>query len=164
MAEKRIVSSTAANEIRTRFVPKSRIRSGLVSMSPWLDLVLLLIFVIFIQDQIILQPGVVVELPRTTFVEGVEPGMVAIIAMIDGPDGKSEIVFFDDESYVTADDQRMSDLKRAIGNYRRDLPNTSLTLYADSRVTHGTVTRLVQIAREVGIEQINMGSRIGSDR
>jgi biopolymer transport protein ExbD len=164
MAEKRIASSAAANEIRTRFVPKSRIRSGLVSMSPWLDLVLLLIFVLFIESRIVLQPGIVVDLPETAFVEGAEPGMVVVVTMIDGPEGKSEIIFFDDESYVMGNRRRMDELKAEIRDYRRDRRNTSLTLYADNRVAHGTVTRLVQMARDVGVEQVNLGSRVSLKR
>jgi biopolymer transport protein ExbD len=164
MAEKRIASSSVANEIRTRFVPKTRIRSGLVSMSPWLDLVLLLIFVVFIESRIVLQPGIVVDLPETAFIEGAEPGMVVVVTMIDGPEGKSEIIFFDDESYVMGNRRRMDELKAEIRDYRRDRRNTSLTLYADNRVAHGTVTRLVQMARDVGVEQVNIGSRVSLKR
>ena len=72
-------SGWAASELRTRFIPKSRIRTGLVSMSPWLDFVLILIFFLFAESRIVLQPGVVVELPTASFSEGVAPGMVATV-------------------------------------------------------------------------------------
>jgi biopolymer transport protein ExbD len=157
MTETRKTSGWTANRLRTRFVPKSRIRHGLVSMSPWLDLVLILLFFLFTESRILLQPGIVVELPAATFEEGVETGMIAVVVALDRPEGRSEIVFFDDEPYAVDDEIRMTELKVALADYRKGHTDTALTLYADRTVSHGTVSRLVQMARGVGVERVNMG-------
>jgi len=157
-------SGWTARELRTRYVPKSRLRNGLVSISPWLDLVLVLVFALFLESRIVLRPGVVVELPVATFEEGVENGMVAVVLSIDSPEGKTELVFFNDKPYTAGNAQRMEELKSALSDYRRDHSDTSLTLYADSGVFHGTVLRLVQMAREVGVDRVNMATQSESGR
>ncbi|MBT3191187.1 MAG: hypothetical protein HN341_01400 [Verrucomicrobia bacterium] len=153
-------SGWTAAELRTRFVPKSRIRSGLVSMSPWLDLVLLLIFFLAAEPRITLRPGVVVDLPSASFDEGVESGMIATVLALSGPGGPSEIVFFDDEPYDVEDGDRLGELKTALADYRKTHSDTALTLYADRRVAHGTVSALIQMARSVGVERVNMGTQM----
>ena len=159
MTQDRKASGWTASELRTRFVPKSRLRHGLVSMSPWLDLVLILIFFLFAESHILLQPGIVVELPTATFEEGVETGMIAVVVALERPDGRSEIVFFDDEPYAVDDAIRMAELKVALSDFRKGHSDTALTLYADRSVSHGTVSRLVQMARGVGVERVNIGTQ-----
>jgi len=152
-------SGWKAGELRTRFVPKSRIRSGIASISPWLDFVLLLFFFMFAEGRISLQPGVIVNLPVGSFNEGVTSDMIAVVLSLDSPDGESEIVFFDDEPYATNDELRMSELKKAFGVYRSNHDETVLTIYADDKIRHGTVSKILQIARDVGLERVNMGTR-----
>ncbi len=159
MPEHSKASGWKAGELRTRFVPKSRIRSGLASISPWLDLVLLLFFFVFVGGRIVLQPGIIVNLPVADFEEGVASGMIAVVLPLNNLDGASEIVFFDDEPYAVNDDERMSELKRDFSAYSVDHDETSLTIYADAKITHGTVSKIVQIARDVGLERVNMGTR-----
>lgn len=163
MKDARKTSGWMANRLRTRFVPKSRIRHGLVSMSPWLDLVLILLFFLFAESRILLQPGLVVELPVATFEEGVETGMIAVVVALERPEGRSEIVFFDDEPYAVDDDARMTKLEAALADHRKRHTDTALTLYADRTVSHGTVSRLVQMARGVGVERVNMGTQVESE-
>ena len=158
MASPRKASGWTASELRTRFVPRSRIRSGLVSMSPWLDFVFLLIFILFVESRIILQPGVVIDLPTGAFSEGVEPGMIVTVLSLKVPEGRSEIVFFDDEPYLVEDAERLGALKMAFSDYRKTHGDASLTLYADKHVEHGTVSTLVQMARAVGVERVNWGT------
>mgnify|MGYP006423794473 CR=1 FL=1 len=159
MSEDHKITAWTASELRTRFVPKSRIRNGLVSMSPWLDLVLLLIFFLFAESRIVLRPGVVVDLPAASFSEGVASGMIATVVSLKGLDGRSEVVFFDDEPYGVSDADRMSALKVALADYRKVHSDSALTLYADRRVEHGTVSALVQMARSVGVDRVNLGTQ-----
>ncbi len=152
-------SGWKAAELRTRFVPKSRIRSGLASISPWLDLVLLLFFFMFSEGRVVMQPGVIVNLPVASFEEGVTSGMIAVVLALDNPDGASEVIFFDDEPYAASDEKRMSELKLAFREYSTSHDETALTIYADEKIAHGTVSEIVQIARDIGLEHVNMGTR-----
>jgi len=132
-------------------------------MSPWLDLVLMLLFFCFAESRLVLQPGLVVELPEATFEEGVETGMIAVVVALERPEGRSEIVFFDDEPYAVEDELRMDALEVALADYRKGSADTALTLYADKSVSHGTVSRLVQMARGVGVERVNMGTSLNDE-
>ena len=49
------------NGLRTRFFPKSRIGQGLISMAPWVDLVLLIVFFVLIKGPQIQLGGVLIE-------------------------------------------------------------------------------------------------------
>ncbi len=163
MSNIRKTGGWTADELRTRFVPKCRIRNGLVCMSPWLDLIFILLFLLFAESRIVLQPGVVVELPEASFEEGVQTGMIAVVVALERPEGRREIVFFDDEPYAIEDEVRMAELKVALADYRKNHTDTALTLHADRMVSHGTVSRLVQMARGVGVERINMGTSVNDD-
>ena len=110
-----------------------------------------------------LGPGGVGELPASGFEEGVETGMIAVGGALERPEGRSEIVFFDDEPYAVDDDVRMAALKVALADYRKSHTDTALTLYADRTVSHGTVSHLVQLARGVGVERVNMGTQVESE-
>jgi biopolymer transport protein ExbD len=127
-------------------------------MSPWLDFVLLLFFFMFAESRIVLNPGVIVELPSAEFAEGVSGGMVAVVTLFDRPEGRSEVVFFDDEPYAVNDDSRMSELKDDLKKYQLKHNDTSLTIYADKSIMHGTMSRIVSMARDIGLERVNMGT------
>jgi len=156
MPEQRKASGWMSNELRTRFVPKSRMRSGLASISPWLDLILILFFFLFIESQIVLRPGVIVELPVGGFDEGVADRMIVVVMKPASPDS-AEVVFFDDEPYKVDDTKRMEALKNDFKEYLSTHNDTSLTIYSDRHVSHGTVSKLVEISRAVGLERVNMG-------
>jgi biopolymer transport protein ExbD len=159
MPEQNKASGWKAAELRTRFVPKSRIRSGLASISPWLDLVLILFFFMFSERRIVMHPGVIVNLPVANCEEGVASGMIAVVLALDNPDGASEVVFFDDEPYAASDEKRMSELKVAFKEYSTIHEETALTIYSDEKIAHGTISKIVQIARDIGLERVNMGIR-----
>jgi len=159
MPEQNKASGWKAAELRTRFVPKSRIRSGLASISPWLDLVLILFFFIFAEGRIVMHPGVIINLPVAAIEEGVASGMIAVVLALDNPNGASEVVFFDDEPYVASDEKRMSELKVAFKEYSISHDETALTIYSDVKIAHGTISKIVQIARDIGLEHVNMGIR-----
>jgi biopolymer transport protein ExbD len=151
-------SGWAADELRTRFVPKSRIRNGLVSVAPWLDILLLFVFVLLLESRLVLQPGVVVELPASAAVSGEETEMVAVLRVMDGPKGRAEIVFFDDEPYEVNDASRMNALMAALAEHRRTHGYLTLTLFADKAAEHGTLTKLIQMARDVGLQRVNLAT------
>ena len=157
MSDFRKASGWMANELRTRFVPKSRIRSGFTVVSAWLDLILILFFFLYIKSQIIIRPGIIVELPTGSFNEGVAGGPVMVVKQVDDSSGKSNVVFFDDELYRVDDPMRMNALKTALSRYVDGHNESELTIYADKRISHGTVSGLVELSRDVGLDRVNMG-------
>jgi len=151
--------------LRTRYFPRARISQGLVSVCPWLDLVLLIILFVLVDSQWVLQPGVVVELPRVPFREGSHFGMVAVVIPAHTAAGgeEREIIFFDDERYIVQDKEQMQNLKRKLAvNVRRHSEN-SMVVHADRDVPQGTVMDLVNMALEVGVEKVNIAARPFAD-
>ena len=51
----------------------------------------------------------------------------------------------------------MAELKVAFEDYRNDSSETALTIYADKNISHGTISSIVQMARDVGLERVNLG-------
>lgn len=147
--------------LRTRFIPRSRIGQGLVSMGPWIDIVLLIIFFLLLNSKLVLQPGTVVELPRARFRDGTHSGMVAVVLSVSGTsqrDGE-DIVFFDDERFLFGNAEQKRNLQQAFAKRTRERPDTGLIIQADKNVAYGTVVDIMNMALDVGVEQVNLAVR-----
>jgi len=146
--------------LRTRYFPKSRISQGLVSVGPWVDIVFLLLFLGLLDMEFVLQPGVVVNLPETPFREGLRSQMIAVVLSVNGDQSakREDIVFFDDERFLVDDAQQMGALKQAFSESARLHSESSLIIQADEKVSHGTIMRLLEMARDVGIRYANLAS------
>ncbi len=147
--------------LRTRFLPKSRIGQGLISAAPWLDIVLLMVLLALLQGKFVLQPGMVVELPRVAFGEGTLPAlsMVVVAAPAPGGTGRREIVFFDDNRYRVERAAAMERLQEDLARYGRMQEGSDLVVLADRHVGHGTIMDLCDMARAVGMERVNVAAR-----
>lgn len=153
-------SSLEASSLRTRFSPKSRIGQGLVSMAPWMDVVLLLILFLLLEGRLVLQPGLVVELPAAPFTDGARPGLVAVIisAGSGSRGGREDMVFFDDERFVMGDSTQMQALKASLLRNMKRREEDVLTIQADRRVPHGTVQEVIQAALDAGARKVNIAA------
>lgn len=158
---RQMVSVRTVSGLRTRYYPKSRIGQGMISMAPWVDIILLIIFFVIMDAKLVLQPGVIVELPTAPFTEGSHSGLIAVVLSVRGPEagGRKEIVFFDDERFLVEDKEQMQGLKRAFAARVREHPDADLDVRADRRVSHGTVMAIMNMAREVGIKKVNVAER-----
>jgi biopolymer transport protein ExbD len=148
----------AATGMRTRFFPKSRISQGLVSVGPWFDAVLLIVFFLLVDSRLLLQPGVRVDLPRAPFREGSPAGMTAVVMTVGatetGP-GRT-IVYFDDERFIAAEAEQMRGLRSAFSARVRRRPEEDLVIQADRRVPYGTVVDIMNMALEAGVPRVNI--------
>jgi len=161
MREGREIGTPMTSGLRTRYFPRARIGQGLVSVGPWLDVILLIIFFLLVDSRFVLQPGVIVDLPTAPFRNGSRLGMVAVVMSVKGAEAGSrrEIVFFDDERFLVEDEAQMDGLKRAFDGRIRKYPDASLVLEADRRVPHGTVVNIMDMALDVGVRQVNLAVR-----
>ena len=147
--------------LRTRYNPKSRIGQGLVSLAPWFNVMLIMLFLILFESRLVLQPGIVIDLPREPFTDGTRVGFVAVVFSVPGPDKgtREEIVFFDDERFRMASPERFEKLKQALSRRAQTGDPEALVVQADRRVPYETMVRLMDAAREAGFKQINMATR-----
>jgi len=161
MIRKTIVSSQALSGLRTRYFPKSRIGQGLVSMAPWLNIVLLLIFFAILDARFVLQPGVVIQLPEAPFAEGLRSGLTAVVLSLETgvPGVREEAVIFDDARFQVSNASQMKRLKQALTAGAYQHPSWGLVILADRHAQVDTVIRLMDMAREAGIKTVNLGTR-----
>jgi len=133
------------------------VSQGLISVSPWLDLLLILLLFFLVESRIVLCPGVVMKLPEGTFAGGVPSGLPLIVQCVDGQEGRcEEIAFIDDERYEMSSQNHMDALEARLEEQHGHKSDVAVTIYADESVRHGTITRLTEMARAAGIEQVNM--------
>ena len=141
--------------LRARFRTRSRIVNSFLQVVPWVNFAVVLALFLSLSGRLTLQPGVVFELPRAPFREGLQRGLSLVMLRADRPQGEETLVFFDDVRYQFGvpeqDAQLRDDLSRAAG--RPD--GRQLLLLADRRVPHGDVMALVNLARSAGIQRVN---------
>jgi biopolymer transport protein ExbD len=150
--------STGASALRTRYFPRSRVGHGLIILAPWINTVLLVALYWIVNSQMMLQPGVVVDLPASEFTEGISSGMIAVVLSVPTGSvrGHDEIVFFDDERFMVADPAQWQALKQAMAGRVKQHPDASLIIQADRRILHGTVVDLMSAAREIGVRRVDL--------
>jgi biopolymer transport protein ExbD len=141
---------------------KSPRRSQLVILmvAPWLNLILLLLLFGLIERRLILHPAINIQLPRITFTDGIQSSMIMVLLArpTPTPNVYQEIVFFDSKRYLVKDKTEMQRLQESLAHaskIHREPP--PLLILADERVSHGTIMRLCEMAREVGITTVSMG-------
>ena len=161
MLRKQRNSLLTVGGLRMKFTPRARVGQGLLSIAPWVNIVLLAAFFMLLNSKFILQPGVTVQLPAGPFRDGAVPEMVAVVLSVPGSErgGREELVFFDDERFLVKNPEQVRQLKRALDAKRRERPDACLVIQSDARVAHGTVMSLVEMAREVGIGRINLAEQ-----
>ena len=151
----------AATGLRTRFSPKSRIGQGTVSAAPWVDIVLLFLVFLLIDGNFVLQQGAVIELEESEFVDGLRPGAMLVVTSVKTArkGGRDEMIFFDDVRFLVAQPDHMLDLEEAFRSAAKKRPEADLTIHADKHVEHGTVMKLLIMAKRAGMKRVNLASR-----
>jgi biopolymer transport protein ExbD len=149
------------DNLHTRYVPQTPLGSGLLISAPWLNFVLLIIFFIALPADYVNEPGLVLQLPEMPFRSGARYGPAAVVMTIDDPrDGtRREVVFFDDQPYPVTSEKHRRALRTALRHARTTSPDMSLTIVADKRTSHGTITDLCNIAMDVGIQRVTLAAR-----
>lgn len=162
MRKERIPSRYTLTGLRTRFFPKSRIGQGLISLAPWLNVGLLLMFFVVVFSRVVVQPGYVVDIPEAPrFVDGLRPLITAVVLSLEKTRGadREEVVFLDDVRFEIAKEKHWERLKQALGESLRGSPRAELTILSDSRVRYGTLVQLITLAKDVGVEKVNLAYR-----
>ena len=158
MSHRQIANIPTVSGLRTRYFPKNRIGQGLISISPWIDVVMLVMFFFLLDSQVVLQPGIIIELPRQTFREGTRGAKRLAILHIKGARLSEDrtMIFFDDASYslrVAKDREKLSAALRV--QSRREFADF-LVIETDRRVAHGVVADIMELATDAGFKHINL--------
>lgn len=142
--------------LRTRFARRGWGGQALLVAAPWLNLILLAGLVILLGNRILLQPGVVFDLPRAPFREGLRYGLTAVMIPVPRTNGLETLVFFDDDRYTIDTPDRREKLAERISQRAALEPRREILLLADRRIPHGDVMSVVNLAREAGVSRVNV--------
>jgi biopolymer transport protein ExbD len=100
-----------------------------------------------------------VRLPEGEFTDGARPVLVAVALSVGEGGRRKDIVFFDDDRYIAGQDGQMGGLEQSLAAHAARHPDAELVIQADRDVPHGTVVRLMNMAREVGIHRVSLALR-----
>lgn len=130
---------------------------------PWITLTLLLALFAFIGDRLPQVQGLACDLPAPVPREDADTateatGLAALLLPAADASGET-LVFFDDARYSLSDETSVSTLRDRLGIRAGAEPSRTFLLLADRRVPAGDVMRLVGVARESGIEHVQIAER-----
>ncbi len=152
--------------LRTKYFPKNRIGHGLVSAAPWLDVIFLVICFVMLESSFVLQQGVVIDLPVSSFKSALSSDMILVVRSADGGgSGIKEIIFFDDERFLVENENRMRELNASFVEHVTRRKESAMLIYADRGVKQGTLVNIFNMVRDAGVVRVNIASRpeVGSE-
>ncbi|MFZ4394126.1 MAG: ExbD/TolR family protein [Kiritimatiellia bacterium] len=127
--------------------------------APWITLVLLMGLLLVVGERILLRPGVVFDLPRAPFREGMRYGLTAVMIPVARTNGHETLVFFDDEPFDLGHAGRREQLAVRLHERVALEPRREILLLADRRIPHGDVLTVVNLAREAGVSRVNVATK-----
>jgi len=147
-----------ADHLRTKYRPRMRMGTGIVSLAPWLDVVLAGGLFLFAVRLVSVAPGLVLELPEAPFEAGLRTRHVMLVfaARPGGAGGDTAYVL--DERFDLSNPARYAALAETLQRLGDEA--AGLTIYADKAVRHGTIADLLRAARGAGFGAVNLATGI----
>jgi biopolymer transport protein ExbD len=136
--------------LRRRYRPRQRLFMGPIDVAPLANVVLLFMLFFIIQSPFVVQPGITVNLPLSSFASGVPYGAMVVTVSQEG------LVFFNDERTT------LEGLGAVFAQAVFDHPDSSLVIEADGRVQHSVLVRIYNMAAVAGIKNVVLATRISS--
>ena len=158
MIRDHIVSGRLVQGLRTKYFPKSRINQGLISIGPWINIVLLVMMFMMLNNRMVVQSGYTVDLPAVGSVSAVQPSLLAVVKYFEaaGDFEAGERVFFQDDAFVLGNDRHMGLLRNKLKEAAAQKDASSLLLYADKEVSNERLAQIFLVLREAGIESVSL--------
>jgi biopolymer transport protein ExbD len=145
--------------LRHRFSRRGWGGAALLAAVPWITVALLAGLTTLVGDRILVRPGVVFDLPRAPFREGLRYGLTAVMLPVARSNGMETLVFFDDERFVLAAPPQLEQLVERVRGRVALEPRREILLLADRRVPLGDVMTVVNLARDAGVNRVNVATK-----
>ena len=147
--------------LRTKYFPKNRIGHGFLIISPWIDIMLLFIFMLLLNKHIVVQPGIVIDLGDSSFGNATPriSGSEVVVLSVNTGGNSEDIVYYDDVRFRIKNKQSREELLHSFKNYISESGNANLIIYADRQVAHGTIMKIMNLAKQAGMASINMAAK-----
>jgi biopolymer transport protein ExbD len=133
-----------------QFNPKKK-RRVLINITSLIDVMFLLLIFFMVTSTFLDQPGMKLELPSA---ESAEVARVEKLVLYISSDDE---VVFNDQSIA------LDDLEETMRAALSEIEDRTLVLNADKAVQHGTVIRVMDIAKKLGLERLVIGIKMQED-
>ena len=158
MIRDRAIGGRLVQGLRTKYFPKSRINQGLISIGPWINIVLLIIMFLMLNSRLVVQSGYTVDLPVSNPGGGARPAMFAIVKHFSAAGGTraADRIFFDDDSFVIGNEKQMDLLRQKVRDSVISRGEASLLLFAGREISNETLVGIFTVMREAGVESVSL--------
>lgn len=120
---------------------KKRIMSE-INITPFTDVVLVLLIIFMVTTPLIMQAGIPVKLPKTQTVSDVsEAGLTIIVT-------KDDKIYFNDAEI------NKNRLENSLKNRLLNDPNLLVIIKADTMAYHGNVVEILDMAKSLGVKRL----------
>ena len=133
-----------------QFNPKKK-RRVLINITSLIDVMFLLLIFFMVTSTFLDQPGMKLELPSA---ESAEVARVEKLVLYISSDDE---VVFNDQSIA------LDDLEETMRAALSEIEDRTLVLNADKSVQHGTVIRVMDISKKLGLEKLVIGIKMKED-
>ena len=127
-----------------KFRQHSEFKKGQLDIAPLIDVVFLLLIFFMLTSSYIFQPGIKIDLPKAVTSQAIQQ--------------RNLIVIIDERNRLFFENRRVSleELKRDLS--RKKDQGRPLLIKADQKASLGTVVRIWDLCRELGLTQINIAT------
>ena len=144
--------SDRAPALGRRFRSNLSLARGLIDVAPLVDVALLLFLFFVMHASFVVQPGITVNLPETSFDAGAEYGSMEVMI------SQEKLVFFNDERTT------LQGLASSFAQAHHINPGATLVIEADGRVPHQSIIQIYNMAMQAGITNVSVATRVHSAR
>ena len=113
-----------------------------INITPFTDVVLVLLVIFMVTSPLIMQAGIPVKLPKTETVSDVSQAGLTIVLTREGK------IYFND---IEVDKSR---LESSLKNRLLNDPNLLVIIKADAMAYHGAVVEILDIAKTLGVKRL----------
>ncbi|HOW66425.1 MAG TPA: biopolymer transporter ExbD [Verrucomicrobiota bacterium] len=132
-----------------RYARNARIFRGQIDFAPIASVLFLLVIFLLLNSGLVFTPGVRIDLPA------------ALPESLPGVAGPTVVVAVDRDGLCYFDHQIITTdaLRNRLQAIHRERANLTMVLQADKAVSYEVIVRLSQMAREIGIREVLLGTR-----
>ncbi|MDD5686836.1 MAG: biopolymer transporter ExbD [Elusimicrobia bacterium] len=113
-----------------------------INITPFTDVVLVLLIIFMVTTPLIMQAGISVKLPKTQTIQDVSSAGLTIVLTKD------------DKIYLNDIEVSKNNLENALKNRLLNDPNLLVIMKADTMAYHGNVVEILDMAKTIGVKRL----------
>jgi len=155
-------SRRSAEGMRLRFRPKARLNHALLSLIPWINVLILAFAVVVTLGSHLVIPGMPITLAKVPFQDGFKTDLVLLVVAEATSRNNHEQkvqVFFQDECYKLSDAQQRERFCAVIATALESRQDKDALLYVDASVEQAGLARVMDVLRETEMGRVNVVGR-----